>query len=187
MLIKWLLSESSRTRAHISTLFRAFRLLMPLLSALSSFASTLLPLGLGFSLPRGYVRRCTFSLTSSASSWSSEGRWPWRTLRWCVPPWPGYTHFIKCTELWLPRASSFQLLREGRRGDMQTSVFLSPSGQRAEHEVARSWTERSRPRGQRSSGWEHECARVCVKRLSTDPWTLGSLGVDPRPQVCHRT
>ena len=57
MLTKWLLPESSRTRALISILFRAFRLLLPLLSFLSSFVSPLLPLGLGFLLPRGYFRR----------------------------------------------------------------------------------------------------------------------------------
>ena len=49
--------------------------------------------------------------------------------------------------------------------------LLSPSGQRAEDEVARSWTERSRPRGQRPSGQEHECARFNVKRR---------LGANPR-------
>ena len=49
--------------------------------------------------------------------------------------------------------------------------LLSPSGQRAEHEVARSWTERSRPRGQRPSGQEHERARFNVKRR---------LGANPR-------
>ena len=43
--------------------------------------------------------------------------------------------------------------------------------QRAEHEVVRSWTERSRPRGQRPSGQEHECARFNVKRR---------LGANPR-------
>ena len=41
--------------------------------------------------------------------------------------------------------------------------LLSPGGQRAEHEVARSWTERSRPRGHRPSG------RVLVL-TSRDVW-----------------
>ena len=49
--------------------------------------------------------------------------------------------------------------------------LLSPSGQRAEHEVARSWTERPRPRGHRPSGQEHERARLNVKRR---------LGANPR-------
>ena len=44
--------------------------------------------------------------------------------------------------------------------------LLSPSGQRAEHEVARSWTEGHRPYGQ-----EHERARFNVKRR---------LGANPR-------
>ena len=51
------------------------------------------------------------------------------------------------------------------------TCLLSPSGQRAEHEVARSWPERSRPRGHRPSGQEHERARFNVKRR---------LGANPR-------
>ena len=65
------------------------------------------------------------------------------------------------------RTSSLQLHREGRRGDMRTGVLLSPSGHRAEHEVARSWTERSRPRGHRPRGREHERARFLTSR---DVW-----------------
>ena len=36
---------------------------------------------------------------------------------------PGCTYCGRCSEKWLPRASSFQLLREGRRGDVRQRVF----------------------------------------------------------------
>ena len=51
----------------------------------------------------------------------------------------------------------------GTPGRHLHGCLLSPSGHRAEHEVARSWTERSRPSGHRPSGREHECARFNVK------------------------
>ena len=51
----------------------------------------------------------------------------------------------------------------GTPGRHLHGCLLSPSGHRAEHEVARSWTERSRPSGHRPSGREHERARFNVK------------------------
>ena len=62
-------------------------------------------------------------------------------------------------------------LSGGTPGRHAHVCLLSPSGQRTEHEVARSWTERSRPRGHRPSGQEHERARFNVKRR---------LGANPR-------
>ena len=47
----------------------------------------------------------------------------------------------------------------GTPGRHVHGCLLSPSGHRAEHEVARSWTNRSsRPKGHRPSGQEHERA-----------------------------
>ena len=47
---------------------------------------------------------------------------------------------------------------------MASGCRQSPGRHTAEHEVARSWTERSRPRGHRPSGQEHERARFFAKR-----------------------
>ena len=56
----------------------------------------------------------------------------------------------------------------GTSGRHAYVCVLSPSGQRAEHEGARSWTERSRPRCHRPSGQEHDRARFNVKRRLGD-------------------
>ena len=59
----------------------------------------------------------------------------------------------------------------GTLGRHTHGCLLCSGGHRAEHEVARSWTERSRPRGQRPSGQEHERALFNLKRR---------LGANPR-------
>ena len=60
----------------------------------------------------------------------------------------------------------------GTPGRHEHGCLLSSSGHRAEHEVARSWTERSRPRGQRPSCQEHERARFNLEcPLGANPRT----------------
>ena len=96
--------------------------------SLSSFVSPLRPLGLGFLLARGNVRcltYCCFGLPgiadirrmtlrvhvfldfayrpilkfgSAPDPFGGRGGWPWRALRWLVPPWPGCTYCSMCTE-----------------------------------------------------------------------------------------
>ena len=58
----------------------------------------------------------------------------------------------------------------GTPGRHPHGCLSSPSGQRAEHEVARSWTERSRPRGHRPTGQEHERARQETSGRQPENW-----------------
>ena len=110
-----LLAKSS---PHFNPL-RAFRFLLPLHSSLSSLGlGFLLPRGYfrRFSCcsagllrtPYGsptVKRRVTLrvqvfleifywlalTFAKAPDPFGSRGRWPWRALRWCVPPWPGCT------------------------------------------------------------------------------------------------
>ena len=112
---------------------------MLLLSFFSSFVSPHLPLGLGFLLPRGFVRGLRFAeLVSLVCSYTPYDVTGTRIPR-CVPPWPGCTYCSKCTERWLPRASSFQPLREGTPGrHLHGFVF----GARVGTELSTKWLAR---------------------------------------------
>ena len=40
-----------------------------------------------------YVVAGALNYAKAPDPFGGRGRWPWRALRWCVPPWPGCTSF----------------------------------------------------------------------------------------------